>query len=52
VRSPDGSLKHFYSKSAIMKEELNRGIDLLSPVWNIFDLTPGGPRRLERETRL
>jgi predicted dithiol-disulfide oxidoreductase (DUF899 family) len=42
VRSPDGSLKHFYSNSAMMREKLNRGIDLLSPVWNIFDLTPEG----------
>lgn len=23
-------------------ENINRGIDLLSPVWNILDLTPGG----------
>lgn len=42
VRSPDGSVKHFYSNSATMKEKINRGIDLLSPVWNIFDLTPQG----------
>jgi predicted dithiol-disulfide oxidoreductase (DUF899 family) len=42
VRSPDGSVKHFYSSCAIMKEKINRGIDLLSPVWNIFDLTPEG----------
>jgi predicted dithiol-disulfide oxidoreductase (DUF899 family) len=42
VRSPEGSVKHFYSGAAIMKEKINRGIDLLSPVWNIFDLTPEG----------
>ena len=42
VRSHAGSVKHFYSSSAIMKEKVNRGIDLLSPVWNIFDLTPEG----------
>jgi len=42
VRSPDGTVKHFYSSSAVMKENVNRGIDLLSPVWNIFDLTPEG----------
>ena len=42
VRSLDGSVRHFYSSSAIMKEQINRGIDLLSPVWNIFDLTPEG----------
>ncbi|MBZ5591560.1 MAG: DUF899 family protein [Acidobacteriia bacterium] len=42
VRSPDGSVKHFYSNSATMKEQINRGIDLLSPVWNTLDLTPEG----------
>lgn len=41
-RSPDGSVKHFYSGAATVKEKVNRGIDLLSPVWNIFDLTPEG----------
>jgi predicted dithiol-disulfide oxidoreductase (DUF899 family) len=25
-----------------MREGLNRGIDLLSPVWNVLDLTPEG----------
>jgi predicted dithiol-disulfide oxidoreductase (DUF899 family) len=25
-----------------MKENINRGLDLLSPVWNIFALTPEG----------
>jgi len=42
VRSSDGSVRHFYSGSAIMRDNVNRGIDLLSPVWNIFDLTPEG----------
>lgn len=42
VRSPERTVKHFYSCSATMKENVNRGIDLLSPVWNIFDLTPQG----------
>ena len=42
VRSPEGSVKHFYSGAATVKEKVNRGIDLLSPVWNIFDLTPEG----------
>ncbi len=35
-------MKHFYSGSAMMKDNVNRGIDLLSPVWNLFDLTPEG----------
>jgi predicted dithiol-disulfide oxidoreductase (DUF899 family) len=42
VRSPEGSVQHFYSGTAMMQQNLNRGIDLLSPVWNIFDLTPEG----------
>jgi predicted dithiol-disulfide oxidoreductase (DUF899 family) len=42
VRSPDASVKHFYSSSAIMTETINRGMDLLTPVWNLFDLTPEG----------
>jgi len=45
VRSSDASVKHFYSASAFMRDtqqKINRGIDLLSPVWNIFDLTPQG----------
>ncbi len=35
-------LKHFYSDSANIRENVNRGIELLSPVWNIFDLTHEG----------
>ena len=42
-RSDDGSVKHFYSASAQMTEEVKtRGIDLLSPVWNLLDITPEG----------
>jgi predicted dithiol-disulfide oxidoreductase (DUF899 family) len=40
-RAPDG-VRHFYSATAMMKEKLYRGIDLLSPVWNILDVTPEG----------
>lgn len=40
-RSPDGG-KHFYSGSAIMKQNEFRGLDLLTPLWNILDLTPEG----------
>ena len=42
VRKADGSLRHFYSQSAMMGEDGWRGMDLLSPVWNYFDLTPEG----------
>ncbi|MBV9104310.1 MAG: DUF899 family protein [Candidatus Eremiobacteraeota bacterium] len=40
-RSPAG-VHHFYQKSAILDENNNRGIDLLTPVWNLFDLLPSG----------
>jgi predicted dithiol-disulfide oxidoreductase (DUF899 family)/uncharacterized protein YndB with AHSA1/START domain len=40
-RSADG-VHHFYQKSAHLDEDTNRGIDLLSPVWNLLDLTPAG----------
>jgi predicted dithiol-disulfide oxidoreductase (DUF899 family) len=42
VKSQDGSLRHFYSASAIMKVNEYRGLDLLNPVWNFLDLTPDG----------
>ncbi|MAE97314.1 MAG: hypothetical protein CL910_21900 [Deltaproteobacteria bacterium] len=41
-RSDDGGLVHFYSQCAFLGEHGFRGMDLLSPVWNYFDLTPEG----------
>ena len=41
-RAADGSPRHFYSAAAIMKAGEYRGIDLLSPVWNLLDLTHVG----------
>ncbi len=42
-RSQDGSVKHFYSACAQMTEDVKvRGIDLMSPVWHLLDLTPEG----------
>jgi predicted dithiol-disulfide oxidoreductase (DUF899 family) len=39
----DGSVRHVYSKGAQMADDRReRGIDLLSPVWHILDLTPAG----------
>ena len=38
---PDGPL-HTYSQCAILGENQGRGMDLLSPVWNFFDLTSAG----------
>jgi predicted dithiol-disulfide oxidoreductase (DUF899 family) len=39
----DGSVLHRYSKGAQMAHDRReRGIDLLTPVWNLLDLTPNG----------
>ena len=37
----DGQLTHFYSVCAFGPDG-GRMMDLLSPVWNYFDLTPDG----------
>ena len=42
VRTSNGSLRHFYSGCAIMKDGEYRGLDLLTPLWNFLDLTPEG----------
>jgi predicted dithiol-disulfide oxidoreductase (DUF899 family) len=43
TRDGDGSVRHFYSVHPRMSDEIDeRGIDLLSPVWHILDLTPQG----------
>jgi len=43
VRGPDGSIRHVFSKGAEMADDRReRGIDLLSPVWHLLDLTPNG----------
>jgi predicted dithiol-disulfide oxidoreductase (DUF899 family) len=42
-RDNDGTLRHFYSAHPAMASDIKeRGIDLLTPVWNILDLTPQG----------
>lgn len=41
VMTADGP-RHFYSASAVVDENEFRGIDLLSPVWHVFDLLPQG----------
>ena len=39
----DGTVRHVYSKGAQMAHDRReRGIDLLSPVWHLLDLTPNG----------
>ena len=38
-----GTLRHFYTSHPHMAEDIDqRGLDLLSPVWNMLDLTPAG----------
>lgn len=42
VRRDDGRVRHFYTGGASLGEGQWNGMDLLSPVWNFFDLTPEG----------
>ncbi|MET7548130.1 DUF899 family protein [Streptomyces sp. NPDC005479] len=43
TRDSDGSVRHFYSAHPRMSDDIDqRGIDLLSPVWHILDLTRRG----------
>jgi predicted dithiol-disulfide oxidoreductase (DUF899 family) len=43
TKESDGTLRHFYTAHPLMASDIKeRGIDLLTPVYNILDLTPGG----------
>ncbi|MFG2831943.1 DUF899 family protein [Streptomyces sp. NPDC048434] len=43
TRDDDGSVRHFYSVHPRMSDDIDqRGIDLLSPVWHLLDLTRQG----------
>jgi predicted dithiol-disulfide oxidoreductase (DUF899 family) len=43
TRGSDGTIRHLYSKGAQMADDRReRGIDLLTPVWHLLDLTPQG----------
>jgi predicted dithiol-disulfide oxidoreductase (DUF899 family) len=43
TRDADGTLRHVYSAHPRLAEDIDqRGIDLLSPVWHLMDLTPKG----------
>jgi predicted dithiol-disulfide oxidoreductase (DUF899 family) len=43
TRESDGSLRHFYSSHPRLDADIQeRGIDELSPIWNVLDLTPQG----------
>jgi len=42
-RTPDGAIYHFYTtEAALLSNSHHRGIDLFTPVWNLFDLLPEG----------
>jgi len=41
-RAADGKIYHFYTTEAALAPGHHRGIDLFSPVWNLFDLLPEG----------
>jgi predicted dithiol-disulfide oxidoreductase (DUF899 family) len=43
TKDADGSVRHFYTAHPSMAEDIReRGIDLLTPVYNMLDLTPQG----------
>lgn len=43
IKEKDGTLRHFYSGHPWLAEDIReRGIDELSSIWNILDLTPQG----------
>lgn len=42
VKDKAGEIRHFYTMSAMMGDDNYRGMDLLSPVWNMLDLLPNG----------
>ncbi|MCX4749354.1 DUF899 domain-containing protein [Kitasatospora sp. NBC_01287] len=43
TKDADGTLRHQYSARPALADDIEeRGIDLLSPVWHLLDLTPGG----------
>jgi predicted dithiol-disulfide oxidoreductase (DUF899 family) len=43
TRDSDGTLRHFYSGHPWLADDIKeRGIDELTPVWNVMDLTPQG----------
>jgi predicted dithiol-disulfide oxidoreductase (DUF899 family) len=43
TRDADGTVRHFYTGHPWLSEDIDqRGIDLLTPVWNLLDLTPQG----------
>jgi predicted dithiol-disulfide oxidoreductase (DUF899 family) len=43
TREPDGQVRHTYTGHPRLADDImQRGVDLLSPVWHLLDLTPEG----------
>jgi predicted dithiol-disulfide oxidoreductase (DUF899 family) len=42
TKEADGRVRHFYTGEAVLGPDQWRGVDLLSPVWHLFDLLPQG----------
>lgn len=42
TRDRSGKVRHFYQRCAELSRSQFRGIDQLTPVWNLFDLLPSG----------
>ena len=43
TRESDGTLRHFYSGHPLLAHDIQeRGIDEMTPIWNVLDLTPQG----------
>lgn len=42
TRDEAGDVYHFYTTEGSLAETHHRAIDLYTPVWNLFDLLPGG----------
>src|SRR6266404_5392173 len=43
TRDSDGTLRHFYSGHPWLADDIKeRGIDEMTPIWNLMDLTPQG----------
>ena len=42
TRDQDGMIYHFYTSEGSLLERHHRAMDLLTPVWNLFDLLPSG----------
>jgi predicted dithiol-disulfide oxidoreductase (DUF899 family) len=42
VREADGRIRHTYTSEGSLEERHHRALDLLSPIWNLYDLMPSG----------